>query len=77
MLAAILTPLAQTNNNPLIAIPATNGSLPAATSANGYAAGYSLGTSTILYTVPYTYQQVPSIIGNYTDLTWSGSSQLP
>lgn len=27
----------------------------------------------MLYTVPYTYDQVLSVIGNYTNLTWSGS----
>ncbi|TKA75047.1 hypothetical protein B0A55_06004 [Friedmanniomyces simplex] len=55
-----------------ITIPATNGSLPAA-GANGCAPGYYPGSDTVLFTVPYTYQQVLSIIGNYTNLTWSGS----
>ena len=31
------------------------------------------GTDTVIYTVPYTYQQVLSIIGNYQNLTWSGN----
>jgi hypothetical protein len=57
-----------------ITIPATNGSLPAA-GANGCAAGYFPGSDTVLYTVPYTYTQVLSIIGNYTNLTWSGSPE--
>lgn len=55
-----------------IVIPATNGSIPAGGS-NGCAEGYSPGTDTVLFTVPYTYAQVLSIIGNYTNLTWSGS----
>ena len=55
-----------------ITIPATDGSLPAG-GANGCAAGYEPGTDTVLFTVPYTYTQVLSIIGNYTNLTWSGS----
>jgi hypothetical protein len=55
-----------------VTIPATNGALPAA-GANGCTEGYYPGTDTVLYTVPYTYGQVLSIIGNYTNLTWSGS----
>ncbi|KAK4547126.1 hypothetical protein LTR36_001347 [Oleoguttula mirabilis] len=55
-----------------VTIPATTGSLPPA-GPNGCAAGYYPGTDTVLYTVPYTYQQVLSVIGNYTNLTWSGS----
>lgn len=35
--------------------------------------GYSAGTDTVLYTVPYTYSQVLSIIGSYKNLTWSGN----
>ena len=31
------------------------------------------GTDTVIYTVPYTYQQVLSIIGSYKNLTWSGN----
>jgi hypothetical protein len=57
-----------------VTIPATNGSLPA-NSANGCAAGYFPGSDTVLYSVPYTYSQVLSIIGNYTNLTWSGSPE--
>jgi hypothetical protein len=57
-----------------VTIPATNGSLPTA-SADGCAAGYFPGSDTVLYTVPYTYTQVLSIIGNYTNLTWSGSPE--
>lgn len=34
---------------------------------------YMPGTDTVLYTVPYTYSQVLSIIGSYKNLTWSGS----
>ncbi|KAK0933605.1 hypothetical protein LTR29_014838 [Friedmanniomyces endolithicus] len=67
VLAAATGSLAQN-----ITIPATNGSLPKA-GANGCAPGYYPGTDTVIFTVPYTYQQVLSIIGNYTNLTWSGS----
>lgn len=34
---------------------------------------YLSGTDTVLYTVPYTYDQVLSIIGSYKNLTWSGN----
>lgn len=36
-------------------------------------AGFDAGTDTVLYTVPYTYDQVLSIIGSYQNLTWSGN----
>ena len=36
-------------------------------------AGFSAGTDEVLYTVPYTYDQVMSIIGDYKNLTWSGN----
>lgn len=36
-------------------------------------APYEAGTDTVLFTVPYTYDQVLSIIGDYGNLTWSGS----
>ena len=32
--------------------------------------GYSAGTDTALYTIPYTYTQVLSIIGSFKNLTW-------
>jgi hypothetical protein len=57
-----------------VVIPATNGSLPTA-GPNGCTTGYYPGSDTVLYTVPYTYDQVLSIIGNYTNLTWSGSPE--
>jgi hypothetical protein len=57
-----------------VVIPATDGSLPTA-GANGCTEGYFPGSDTVLYTVPYTYDQVLSIIGNYTNLTWSGSPE--
>jgi hypothetical protein len=63
---------AQVNSSPNITIPATNGSIPAP-GPNGCAAGYYPGRNVVIYTVPYTYTQVLSIIGNYTNLTWSGS----
>ncbi|KAF2483864.1 hypothetical protein BDY17DRAFT_294561 [Neohortaea acidophila] len=34
---------------------------------------FTAGTDEVLFTVPYTYDQVISIIGNYQNLTWSGS----
>lgn len=40
---------------------------------NGCAAGYYPGRDEVLYTVPYTYTQVLSIIGSYQNLTWSGN----
>ncbi|KAF2769995.1 hypothetical protein EJ03DRAFT_326903, partial [Teratosphaeria nubilosa] len=55
-----------------ITIPAVDGSLPAPES-NGCAAGYWPSNHTLLYTVPYSYDQVMSIIGDYINLTWSGS----
>jgi len=44
-----------------------------ASTANGCSDGYYPGTDTVLYSVPYTYAQVMSIIGSYKNLTWSGS----
>lgn len=35
--------------------------------------GFSAGTDTVIFTVPYTYNQVISIIGSYKNLTWSGN----
>ena len=32
--------------------------------------GYTAGSDTVLYTVPYTYKQVLSIIGSFKNLTW-------
>ena len=40
---------------------------------DGCVDGYEAGTDTVLFTVPYTYQQVLSIIGSYQNITWSGS----
>jgi hypothetical protein len=36
-------------------------------------AGYSPGNDTVIFTTPYTYAQVISIIGDYKNITWSGS----
>ena len=44
------------------------GRLPA-----GCVGGYSAGTDTVIYNVPYTYTQVMSIIGSFKNLTWSGN----
>ena len=40
---------------------------------NGCMSGFSPGTDTVLFTTPYTYQQVMSIIGSFKNLTWSGN----
>lgn len=40
---------------------------------NGCVDGYSAGSDTVLYTVPYTYSKVLSVIGSYKNLTWSGN----
>lgn len=37
---------------------------------NGCIDGYTAGTDTVLYTVPYTYKEVLSIIGSFKNLTW-------
>lgn len=34
---------------------------------------FTSGTDEVLFTVPYTYNQVMSIIGKYQNLTWSGN----
>ncbi|KAL8834734.1 MAG: hypothetical protein Q9176_007341 [Flavoplaca citrina] len=34
--------------------------------------GYSAGRDEVLYTVPYTYPQVLSIIGSFANITWNG-----
>jgi len=44
-----------------------------ASSPNGCNYGFDPGTDTVIFTVPYTYSQVMSIIGDYQNLTWSGS----
>ncbi|GIZ43031.1 hypothetical protein CKM354_000627500 [Cercospora kikuchii] len=55
-------------------IPATNGSLPSpADSNNPCASGFFPGRDETIVTIPYTYSQVISIIGNFTNLTWAGS----
>jgi hypothetical protein len=44
-----------------------------ASAVNGCKGGFYPGTDTVIFTVPYTYAQVMSIIGDYQNLTWSGS----
>ncbi|KUJ08292.1 uncharacterized protein LY89DRAFT_339816 [Mollisia scopiformis] len=44
-----------------------------ASTANGCNDGFYPGTDTVIFTVPYTYAQVMSIIGDYKNITWSGS----
>ncbi|KAK0102258.1 hypothetical protein ONS95_005880 [Cadophora gregata] len=46
-----------------------------ASTANGCNDGFFPGTDTVIYTTPYTYSQVMSIIGSYQNLTWSGSPE--
>jgi hypothetical protein len=41
--------------------------------SNGCNTGFYPGTDTVIFTVPYTYAQVLSIIGDYKNITWSGS----
>ena len=41
--------------------------------ANGCNDGYYPGTDTVIFTTPYTYSQVMSIIGSFRNITWSGS----
>jgi hypothetical protein len=41
--------------------------------ANGCNDGFFPGTDTVIFTTPYTYAQVISIIGDYKNITWSGS----
>ncbi|KAL3417217.1 hypothetical protein PVAG01_11217 [Phlyctema vagabunda] len=41
--------------------------------SNGCPDGYTYGNDTVLFTVPYSYPQVMSIIGSYGNLTWSGN----
>ena len=44
-----------------------------ASTANGCDDGFFPGSDTVIFTTPYTYQQVLSIIGDYKNITWSGS----
>jgi hypothetical protein len=44
-----------------------------ASTANGCGNVLYSGTDTVIFTVPYTYAQVMSIIGDYQNLTWSCS----
>lgn len=44
-----------------------------ASTTNGCNDGFYPGTDTVIFTVPYTYAQVMSIIGDYKNITWSGS----
>lgn len=65
---AIIQAAAQGDSSSPFAIFNQTGRLP-----DGCVDGYQAGTDTVLLTVPYTYQQVLSIIGSYQNLTWSGS----
>lgn len=44
---------------------------------DGCVDGYTAGTDTVLYTVPYTYKQVLSIIGSFKNLTWYVQTHYP
>ena len=46
-----------------------------ASTANSCNDGLFPGTDTVIYTTPYTYSQVMSIIGSFQNLTWSGSPE--
>lgn len=46
-----------------------------ASSPNGCNYGFQPGTDTVIFTTPYTYAQVMSIIGDFGNLTWSGSPE--
>ena len=65
---AIIQVAAQGGSSSPFAIFNQTGRLP-----DGCVDGYQAGTDTVLFTVPYTYQQVLSIIGSYQNITWSGS----
>lgn len=54
-------------------LPLFLSSLGALAQSNGCNAGYFPGNDTVIYTTPYTYQQVLSIIGSYKNISWSGS----
>jgi len=41
---------------------------------NTCTAGFEAGRDEVLYTVPYTYDQVLSIIRDFKNLTWSGNT---
>ena len=64
----IIQVAAQDGSSSPFAIFNQTGRLP-----DGCVDGYQAGTDTVLLTVPYTYEQVLSIIGSYQNLTWSGS----
>ena len=66
LLIAVLGTAAQ-NSSPFSIFNHT-GRLP-----DGCVDGYTAGSDTVLYTVPYTYIKVLSIIGSYKNLTWSGN----
>lgn len=42
---------------------------------NGCSAGFFPGRDEVIFTTPYTYAEVMSIIGDYQNLTWSGSPE--
>lgn len=41
--------------------------------AKSYNDGFYPGNDTVIFTVPYTYSQVMSVIGSFKNLTWSGN----
>lgn len=46
-----------------------------ASTTNGCSAGFFPGRDEVIFTTPYTYAEVMSIIGDYQNLTWSGSPE--
>jgi hypothetical protein len=41
--------------------------------SNGCKPGFMKGRDEVIFTLPYTYAQVISIIGSFRNITWSGS----
>ncbi|KAK5002417.1 hypothetical protein LTR16_006643, partial [Cryomyces antarcticus] len=56
-----------------LAVPALCVNYTYIPSMNPCIPGYTAGSDTVIFTTPYTYAQVMSIIGSYQNLTWSGS----
>jgi hypothetical protein len=63
--------------NPRSSPPRNSGISPQNNSSfhNGCSYGFTSGTDTVIFTVPYTHAKAMSIIGDYQNLTWSGSPE--
>jgi len=55
---------------------AQNVTVPNITLPNTCTADFIAGTDTVLVTIPYTYDQVLSIIADFKNLTWTGVSDV-